>query len=121
MKTRTTDLSKELKKYFGFSQFKGQQEKIIQTLLDNQDVFVLMPTGGGKSLCYQVPALFLEGVTLVISPLISLMQDQVMNLKEHGIDAVFINSSQSYEEALASKRLIQSKRVKLVYLYSFIL
>ncbi|MFC6268564.1 DNA helicase RecQ [Frigoriflavimonas asaccharolytica] len=77
MDTKSIDLKKELKKYFGFSKFKGNQESVIKSLMDGQDVFVLMPTGGGKSLCYQLPALILEGTAIVVSPLIALMKNQV--------------------------------------------
>ena len=77
MNTKNTDLSKELKKYFGFSKFKGQQEEIIKMLLNGKDIFVLMPTGGGKSLCYQLPALISAGTAIVVSPLIALMKNQV--------------------------------------------
>ncbi len=77
MKNQKTDLSNELKKYFGFSKFKGQQEEIIKKLLEGNDIFVLMPTGGGKSLCYQLPALISEGTAIVVSPLIALMKNQV--------------------------------------------
>src|SRR5680860_1474553 len=88
-----------LKETFGYETFRFEQLNAINAVLDGTDTLAIMPTGGGKLLCYQVPALYLEGVTLVISPLISLMQDQVMNLKEHGVKAVFLNSSLSYRES----------------------
>jgi len=100
-----------LKETFGYQSFRFDQHKIINSVLDLKDVLAIMPTGGGKSLCYQIPALYLDGVTLVISPLISLMHDQVMNLKEYGVEAVFLNSSQSYKETLAvKKRILEGPR-----------
>ena len=82
-----------LKTYFGYDSFRKGQEEIISSILSGKDVMAVMPTGAGKSICYQVPALILSGITLVISPLISLMQDQVKSLNEAGIYAAFINSS----------------------------
>ena len=80
---------------FGYTQFRSGQEEIIQKVLQKENVLGIMPTGGGKSICYQLPALVLEGLTLVISPLISLMKDQVDSLNEIGIPAAFINSTLS--------------------------
>lgn len=104
-----------LKETFGYSSFRFEQLGIINSILDGKDTLAIMPTGGGKSLCYQIPALYLEGVTLVISPLISLMQDQVMNLDEYQIEAVYLNSSLSYKEFVQTKERILSGAVKLVY------
>jgi ATP-dependent DNA helicase RecQ len=87
-----------LNKYYGFKEFRQGQLNIILEIVSKRDVFCIMPTGAGKSLCYQIPALILEGVTIVVSPLISLMKDQVDSLKEIGINASFINSTQSLEE-----------------------
>lgn len=112
---REKRLLKILKETFGYSAFRFEQSKIINSILDGKDTIAIMPTGGGKSLCYQIPALYLEGVTLVISPLISLMQDQVMNLKETGVAAVFLNSSLSYQASQKAKEQILKGKVKLVY------
>src|SRR4030066_2347384 len=87
------ELRRVLKEKFHFSGFRKWQEEIIDTLLRKRDVVVVMPTGSGKSLCYQLPALLLDGVTLVISPLIALMKDQVDGLVENQIPATFINST----------------------------
>mgnify|MGYP000149260285 CR=1 FL=1 len=81
-----------LKTYFGYDTFREGQESVVESILEHRDVLAIMPTGAGKSICYQVPALMLSGITIVISPLISLMQDQVKALNEAGIHAAFINS-----------------------------
>src|SRR5690242_17476705 len=88
-----------LKQYFGFDSFRGLQQNIILDLVVGQDLLVLMPTGGGKSLCYQIPALIRNGVAIVVSPLIALMEDQVVSLKSQGIKAAYYNSSLSTDEA----------------------
>jgi ATP-dependent DNA helicase RecQ len=112
---RELKLHKILKETFGYGSFRFEQQRIINSVLDGKDTLAIMPTGGGKSLCYQIPALYLDGVTLVISPLISLMQDQVMNLKETGVKAVFLNSSLSYSESQKAKEKILQGKVKIVY------
>jgi ATP-dependent DNA helicase RecQ len=84
-----------LQKYFGYSEFRHEQEAIIEHVLSGGDVMALMPTGGGKSLCYQLPAVLLNGLTIVISPLIALMKDQVDSLNVAGIPAAFLNSTQT--------------------------
>ena len=104
-----------LKQRFGYSSFRFEQLNIIDSVLDQKDTLAIMPTGGGKSLCYQIPALYLSGATLVISPLISLMQDQVMNLKEYGIEACFLNSSLSAREKQEARARILDGKVKLIY------
>lgn len=112
---RHIELHQILKETFGYQSFRLEQSNIINSVLDGHDTLAIMPTGGGKSLCYQIPALYQEGVTLVISPLISLMHDQVMNLKEHGVEAVFLNSSLSYEASQKAKKKILSGKIKLIY------
>ena len=112
------NLTDELKKYFGFNKFKGNQEAIIQNLLDGKDTFVLMPTGGGKSLCYQLPSLLMEGTAIVISPLIALMKNQVdamRNFSEEDGVAHFINSSLNKSAIDQVKSDILSGRTKLLY------
>lgn len=112
---RNQKLQQILKETFGYTDFRFEQLNIINSLLDGKDTLAIMPTGGGKSLCYQIPALFLPGVTLVISPLISLMQDQVMNLAEYGVRSVFLNSSLTYKESQKAKNEIVKGVVKIVY------
>ena len=112
------NLNEKLKRYFGFDTFKGDQEAIIRNVLAGRDTFVLMPTGGGKSLCYQLPALLMEGTAIVISPLIALMKNQVdairMVSEDDGI-AHFINSSLTKSEIDRAKEDIRSGRTKLLY------
>ena len=104
-----------LQRVFGYSAFRGGQEALIDAQLQGRDAFGIMPTGGGKSLCYQIPALLLEGVTLVISPLISLMRDQVMALKNAGVAAAYINSSLTPAQIRLVYRNIQSVMYKIIY------
>ncbi|WP_207533634.1 DNA helicase RecQ [Desertivirga arenae] len=104
-----------LKKYFGYDNFRPQQEDIVKKIVSGNDVLVLMPTGGGKSICYQVPALIREGVCIVISPLISLMKDQVDSLRANGIAAAFLNSSQSFQEQQAILESCYKKEIALLY------
>lgn len=111
-------LSSELKKYFGFDTFKGNQEAIMENLLDENDTFVLMPTGGGKSLCYQLPSLIMEGTAIVISPLIALMKNQVdamRNFSEEDGIAHFLNSSLNRQAIDRVKTDILSGKTKLLY------
>ena len=110
-----TNLKKILKEKFGHSEFRFDQLEIIETVLSGQDVIAIMPTGGGKSVCYQIPALYSDGITLVISPLISLMHDQVMNLKLNGIDACYLNSAQDINQRREAEEQIINGEVKLVY------
>ena len=105
-----------LKTNFGYDSFRPGQTQIIDNVLNNKDTLVIMPTGGGKSLCYQIPALCMEGTTLVISPLISLMKDQVDMLVSSGISAAYINSSLSYEEVQDVMYGVQSGKIKLLYI-----
>jgi ATP-dependent DNA helicase RecQ len=104
-----------LKKYFGYDSFRPMQADIVQTVYDRRDCLVLMPTGGGKSICYQIPAVTTEGITVVVSPLISLMKDQVEALKSNGIPAAFLNSSQSYSESQVIENQLFEGKLKLIY------
>jgi len=118
MNSNEIDIHKELKKYFGFSQFKGLQEQVIKSILNHENTFVIMPTGGGKSLCYQLPALVQEGTAIVVSPLIALMKNQVDAIRslssENGIAHV-LNSSLTKTEITQVKKDITSGLTKLLY------
>ena len=105
-----------LRAVFGYDSFRGQQQAIIQQVLDGQDVLVLMPTGGGKSLCYQIPALVMEGVGIVISPLIALMQDQVSALHLAGVRAAFLNSTLSFDQVREIERQLVNGELDLLYI-----
>jgi ATP-dependent DNA helicase RecQ len=109
-------LHETLKENFGFEKFRINQEQVINAILSGQDTLAIMPTGGGKSICFQLPALLLPGVTIVISPLIALMKDQVDSLKANGIQACFINSSQTDAERQSHIENLKDNKVKLVYL-----
>ncbi|MEL1253735.1 DNA helicase RecQ [Flavobacterium sp. DGU38] len=109
-------LHARLKENFGFEKFRPNQENIINAILSGQDTLAIMPTGGGKSICFQLPALILPGITIVISPLIALMKDQVDSLKTNGISACYINSSQSSEEQQFYIDNLKSNTFKLVYI-----
>jgi ATP-dependent DNA helicase RecQ len=104
-----------LQTVFGYPAFRGQQDEIVEHVASGGDALVLMPTGGGKSLCYQIPALVRDGVGVVISPLIALMQDQVDALAEVGVRAAFLNSTQTFEETLRIERLVRTGEIDLVY------
>lgn len=118
MNSNEIDIHKELKKYFGFSQFKGLQERVIKSILNKENTFVIMPTGGGKSLCYQLPSLVQEGTAIVVSPLIALMKNQVDAIRslssENGIAHV-LNSSLTKTEIAQVKKDITSGLTKLLY------
>lgn len=112
----TQILHDTLKENFGFEKFRPNQEDIINCVLSGQDTLAIMPTGGGKSICFQLPALLFTGITIVISPLIALMKDQVDSLKANGIEACFINSSQTENERQFFIERLQSNYIKLVYI-----
>lgn len=104
-----------LKQYFGYSSFRDGQEDLVNRILGGEDVLGIMPTGAGKSLCFQIPALMLPGITLVVSPLISLMKDQVTNLIQAGIPAAFLNSSLTYQQYRLALQNARNGRYKIIY------
>src|SRR6476659_4348007 len=113
---QTTDqLLHLLKQSFGFDSFRPLQEEIIRDALADRDVFALLPTGGGKSLCFQLPALARPGLTVVVSPLIALMKDQVDALQASGVAATFLNSSLDADESRARLRGLHAGEFKLLY------
>ena len=109
-------LKKILKKYYGFAKFRPGQEDVMQSILNGRDTLALMPTGGGKSLCYQLPALILPGTTMVVSPLIALMKDQVDALVARGVGASFINSSLTPKQIKDRVEALLAGRIKIVYI-----
>lgn len=116
--TESTTLSpaaKALKTYFGYESFRPMQAEIIETVLAKQDALVLMPTGGGKSICYQIPAIISEGTCIVVSPLIALMKDQVEGLKANGVQAAFINSSITFNQQVDVENKVIDGQIKLLY------
>ena len=104
-----------LKHYFGYDSFREGQERLIEAILEGRDVLGIMPTGAGKSLCYQIPALMMDGITLVISPLISLMKDQVSNLNQAGILAAYLNSSLTYGQYRKALEFARAGRYPIIY------
>src|SRR5260370_6569622 len=110
------DLPGSLKKYFGHDEFRPLQQLIVTDALAGRDVFALLPTGGGKSLCFQLPALVRPGLTLVVSPLISLMKDQVDALRASGVAATFLNSSLGAAESRARFRHLPAGQSRLLYI-----
>ena len=105
---------KVLQEVFGYDSFRGPQQAIIEHVIAGGDALVLMPTGGGKSLCYQIPALLREGTAIVVSPLIALMQDQVAALEQNGVRAAYLNSSLDYHEAVEIENRLRAGELDLL-------
>ncbi len=108
-------LHQALKTYFGYDSFRDKQQEIIENVLAGNDALVIMPTGGGKSICFQLPALLLSGITIVISPLIALMKDQVEALQQNGIAADFYHSLQTPEARQSLYQALNARQLKLIY------
>ena len=115
MNEEPMDKKELLRRVFGYSEFRSGQETLIDGVLSGRDVFGIMPTGGGKSMCYQLPGLMLPGITLVVSPLISLMRDQVLTLKAAGVPAAYINSTLTGPQVQAVYRNLLAGQYKIVY------
>ncbi len=115
MRRMTQTARDVLNEVFGYPEFRGHQEQVIAAAMEGRDSLVLQPTGGGKSLCYQIPALLNEGVTIVVSPLIALMHDQVIALEQLGIAAACLNSSLTHEEQRAVLERLREGRLQLLY------
>ena len=113
--TPELELIPALKRYFGYDTFRGKQKEVIESLMAGDNTFVIMPTGAGKSLCYQLPAVILEGTALVISPLIALMKNQVDQMRALGIEAGFLNSSMNRGDYEAVKQKVLNQTLKLLY------
>lgn len=113
--TAPNQLERSLKQFFGHDSFRPGQREIVEAALQNRDLLIVMPTGGGKSLCFQLPALLRKGITVVVSPLIALMQDQVESLKNNGIACTFLNSTLSWEETRSRETAILQGEIKLLY------
>src|SRR5690625_7493818 len=107
-----------LQQTFGYADFRPLQGEAIQKVLEKKDSLVIMPTDGGKSLIYQIPALLFDGLTIVISPLISLMKDQVEQLREHGVSALYLNSTLTPDEYRHNVSEVSAVRVRLLYLWT---
>ena len=110
------NLKKVLKEQFGYEKFRENQLEIIEAIIQGKDVFATMPTGGGKSICYQLPSVILNGIVIVVSPLVALMKDQVDEAIENGLKAAFINSSLDAEKSTAIYSELFSGKIKLLYL-----
>ena len=114
------DATALLSSVFGFPEFRPGQEEIVRAVAEGRNVLAIMPTGGGKSLCFQLPALMREGVTVVISPLIALMRDQVRGLREAGVEAGALTSGNTPEETDAVWEALEAGRLKLLYIFQLI-
>lgn len=115
LNTHDDPLSERLAQVFGYRDFRDGQREVIERVCRGEDCLVIMPTGGGKSLCYQLPALMMHGITIVVSPLISLMKDQVDSLLQTGVNAAYLNSSQPRELSLEVLRQLHLGELKLLY------